>query len=93
MPKKTKLSTPEWVIEGYDSKADWEKVKGVKGEEKGKNFSIKVCPKCKSNDVSVVLGGKEGKKVDEWECKKCGWKGKNIIKKELNENEFMKYLD
>ncbi len=90
MPKKTKLSTPEWIIQGYDSKADWEKAKGIKSKKKEKSFSIRACPKCGSSDVAVVLGGEEGKGSKGWECKKCGWKGKDIIKKELTEDEFMK---
>jgi len=109
MAKKLKLSTPEWIMEGYDSKADWEKarqkaeplanssklgqVKGIKGKKKGKSFSIKVCPKCGSKEVGIVLGGGEGKGSKGWECKKCGWKGKEVGKLELNEDEFMKYLD
>ena len=32
-------------------------------------------------------GGKE------WECRKCKWIGIDIVKKELTEDEFMKYLD
>jgi len=39
------------------------------------------------------LIGEEGKKADNWECKKCKWSGKDINEKELSENEFMKYLD
>jgi len=93
MAKKAKLSTPEWILGGYDSKADWEKAKGIKGKKKGKSFSIKVCPKCGSKEVSIVLGGGEGKGSKGWECKKCGWKGKEVGKLELNEDEFMKYLD
>ncbi len=93
MAKKSKLSTPDWIREGYDSKAGWEKAKGIKREKKGKSFSIKVCPKCGSREIGVVLGGAEGKGSKGWECKKCGWKGKEAGKLELSEEEFMKYLD
>jgi len=33
--------------------------------------------------VHVVLTGEEGKRVKEWECSKCKWKGK-ISKKRIN---------
>ena len=89
-----KLTTPDWIKEGYDSKEAYEKVKGISKKSKtGKIFRIKECPKCKSNDLGVVLGGEEGKGSRGWECKKCKWKGKDVIEKELNEDEFMKYLD
>ena len=57
-------------------------------EVKSKTFNIRECPKCGSEDVGVVIG-----ENSVWECHKCGWKGKNIIEKELSEEEFMKYLD
>ena len=108
MTKKKKLSTPEWILEGYDSEADYNKAKGNgvghcsvypsvrnSGAKTGKTFKIRKCPKCESHDVGLVLinsdveegGGKE------WECKKCAWKGTDIKREELNEEEFMKYLD
>ncbi|MFW5846791.1 MAG: hypothetical protein ACOCUU_01405 [Nanoarchaeota archaeon] len=94
MAKKSKVSTPEWILEGYDSKEDYEKSKGItKKKKKGKTFKIKECPKCKSDKVSIVVGNKEGKEAKTWECKKCDWKGEDIKEKELNEDEFMKYLD
>ena len=90
------MKTPDWILEGYDSKADWEKAKGIKSEKKAKRtFKIKVCPKCGSDDVKIVLSNSDAEEGggDEWECKKCGWRGKNIQEKELTEDEFMKYLD
>ena len=66
----------------------------MKGEEKsqekkiGKTFKIKRCPKCSSEDVGVVIG-----ENGFWECKKCGWKGRDVKEKELTEEGFMKYLD
>lgn len=92
---KGKLTTPDWIMEGFDSKGDWERSKGAKGKKKkeGKIVKIKKCPKCRSHDVNVVLGGGEGKKADEWECKKCGWKGKDILGYELTEDEFMEHFD
>ena len=90
------MKTPDWIIQGFDSKADWEKKQGVKSEKKkGKIFKIKVCPKCGSYDVGLVLSNSDSETGGgkEWECKKCKWKGKNIAEKELTEDEFMKYLD
>jgi len=88
----SKLETPEWIKEGYDSKADWEKAHGKEttGKKEGKKFRIKACPKCGSSEVSVVLVGEEGKKADTWECRKCGWKGRDIETKEVGEDEFLK---
>ena len=44
MAKKSKLSTPAWILEGYDSPAAYEKAKGIKKEKKsGKTFNIKEC--------------------------------------------------
>ena len=98
MPKKNKLKTPEWILEGYDSFKDYQKAKGISEKKKqGKIFKIKECPKCKSDDVGVVLSGKDSEEESntgkEWECRKCKWKGKDIITKELTEDEMMKYLD
>ena len=57
-----KLSTPDWIREGYDSKEDYEKAKGIKSSsKKGKFKKIKVCPKCGAKEIRVVLGGEEGK--------------------------------
>lgn len=56
--------------------------------KKQKTFKIKRCPKCSSEDVGVVIGEK-----GIWECKKCGWKGRDVKEKELTEEGFMKYLD
>ena len=102
--KKSKLATPDWILEGFDSRADYEKAHGISSEEKkehhgrtpragnalqgAKTFNIKLCPKCGSDDVQVVIGD-----VGKWECKKCGWKGEDIEEEEVNEEEFMKYLD
>jgi hypothetical protein len=108
--KQGKLSTPAWILEGYDSPAAYAKArqkaeplatsstssqsKGIKKEKKSeKNFKIRVCPKCKSDNVCVVLTGEEGKGAKSWECKKCKWVGTDIDEKELTEEEFMKYLD
>jgi len=92
-----KLATPDWVKEGFDSKADWEKKHGLnkknKKTEGGKVFKLRICPKCGSDNVNVVLTGEEGKGAKEWECKKCKWSGKNIEEKEVTEDEFMEYLD
>jgi len=110
--KKNKLSTPDWIKEGYDSPAEYNKArqkaeplasssvnsqtKGITSEKKsGKTFKIRECPKCHSDDVGVVLSGSDAEEGGgkEWECRKCKWKGKDIVEKELTEDEFMKYLD
>lgn len=97
MPKKkSKLATPDWIIEGYDSKADWEKTKGISEEKKkGKTFKIRECPKCGSDNVGLVLSNSDSEEGGgkEWECRKCSWKGEDVVKKELTEDELMKYLD
>lgn len=96
MAKKAKVKTPDWILEGYGSLAEYNEAKGIKSEKKkGKIFKIKECPKCNSDNVGVVLSGSDeetggGK---EWECRKCKWKGKNPEEKELTEDEFMEYLD
>lgn len=92
---KSKLATPDWIKEGYDSPEEYNKSKGIKkGKKKeGKTFKVRRCPKCNSDEVGVLLTGEEGKGKGEWECRKCKWVGKNIKEEELNEDEFMKYLD
>lgn len=88
--KKSKLATPAWITEGYDSPAEYEKAHGgaTKKKKSEKVFSIRECPMCGSDEVGVVLG-----EVGIWECRKCGHKGSDISEKELTEDEFMKYLD
>ena len=94
MKKKSKLSTPTWIIEGYDSPEEYEKAKGVKEKKKeGKTFKVRKCPKCKSYNIGVQLIGEEGKSAKNWECRECKWVGKDVIIEELTEDEFMKYLD
>lgn len=93
---KGKLSTPDWILEGYDSPAEYEKAKGIKSEKKkGKTFKIRECPECGSDEVGVVLSGSEGEEGggDAWECRKCNWSGSDIKEKELTEDELMKYMD
>ena len=100
MPKN-KLTTPIWILKGYDSEADYNKVKGISSEKKShcavssktlnsksKTFKVRVCPKCGNDNLKVVIG-----EVGKWECHKCGWKGEDATQKELTEEEFMKYLD
>ena len=94
MPTKSKLKTPEWILKGRDSPEAYEKTRGKSSnKKKGKIFKIRKCPRCGSDDVGVVLVGDEGKKADKWECRECRWTGKDVNEKELNEEEFMKYLD
>ncbi len=94
MTKQGKLSTPAWILEGYDSPAEYEKAKGgAKKKKEGKTFKLRRCPKCGSDEVGIVLVGEEGKKARDWECRKCKWKGSDIKEDELTEDEFMEYLD
>lgn len=90
MAKKNKLSTPDWILEGYDSEAEYNKAKGEIKQKKGKTFKVRKCPDCNSDNVGVVVG-EEAKGL--WKCKECGWKGSNVKKEELIEDKFMKYLD
>ncbi|MFH1365170.1 MAG: hypothetical protein ABIH28_01130 [archaeon] len=83
--KKPKIQTPDWILKGKDKPAG-KKVKA-------RTFKIRKCPKCKSKDVSVFLGIEEGKGRGEWECKKCKWRGKDIVEEEVNEEEFLKFLE
>ena len=110
MPKKSKLKTPDWIVEGYDSPAAYNKARQkaeplatssnlsqskeiIEKKKTGKTFKLRKCPKCGSDGVGVVITGEEGKKAKDWECRKCKWTGKDIEEQELNEDEFMKYLD
>ena len=74
------------------------KSKGISKEKKsGKTFKIKTCPECNSDDIGVVLSGidseEESNTGSEWKCRKCKWVGEDVVEKELNEEDFMKYLD
>ena len=135
MAKKSKVQTPAWILEGYDSPAEYEKSNSVKtgthqvglkegctpmrgenllkqapnqvgpwedfqrkslqGAKNEKTFKVRECPKCGSDDVGLVLSNSDAEEGGgkEWECRKCKWKGTDIVKKELTENELMKYLD
>lgn len=78
--KKSKIQTPEWILKGDEEVP--------KKKKKGKTFKVRECPECGSDDVGVVIG-----EVGVWECRKCSWKGSNVNEKELDEEDFMKYLD
>lgn len=99
MPKKkSKLATPAWILEGYDSEADYNKAKGISGKKKsGKMFKVRECPKCGSRDVGIVLSNSDEEENSstgkEWECHKCGWKGTDVVKKEMSEKDFIKYTE
>ena len=88
--KKSKLSTPAWVLENYNSEAEYNKAKGISKKKPSKTFKLRRCPKCDSSKVNVIVGEEVSGK---WECKKCNWKGKDIKEEELAEDEFMKFLD
>lgn len=60
--------------------------KQTKGKEK--KFKVRVCPKCKSRDVGVVIGA-----VGLWECRSCKNKGKEFPEIEVSEEEFLNYSE
>jgi hypothetical protein len=94
--KKSKLSTPEWILEGYDSPEAYAKAKGLDSKKKaGKTFKIRECPECGSDEVGLVLSNSDSEEGGgkEWECRKCKWSGSDVIQKELTEDELMEYLD
>ena len=97
MTKKSKLATPAWILEGYDSEEDYNKAKGIDKKKDGKTFKIRECPKCGSDDVGIVLSNsdfeEESNTGKNWECRKCGWVGSNVKERELTEDELMAYLD
>lgn len=96
MSKKRKLATPEWIKEGYSSEEEYNKKMGIgKKKKEEKTFKIRECPECGSDEVAVVLSGSDSEEGGgkEWECKKCKWKGENIIEKELTESEFIKLVE
>ena len=48
-------------------------------------MKIKICPKCKSSNITLYMGGKFGKYI----CKDCGYVGPLVIEKVL-ETKFSK---
>ena len=87
----SKLETPDWIIEGYDSKEEYGKARGTKSKKKGKTFKLRKCPECGSKNIGVVLGQEEGK--GGWYCKSCKWEGESVDEKELSEKEFVEHLN
>ena len=46
------------------------------------------------NRPSVAdLKHSQSKGKGEWECRKCKWKGNDIVEEEVSEDDFLKYLD
>lgn len=54
---------------------------------KKKEYSLKVCPKCGSNDIKVVLNA-----IGLWECN-CSWKGRDVMHKKISKKEFIKFSE
>ena len=79
-----KLKTPDWILKGKEA---------PKKKKQGKTYRVKKCPECGSTEVSIVLVGEEGKEADNWECRACMWKGRNVGEKELTEQEFLEHLE
>lgn len=98
MPKISKIQTPDWIREGYDSPAEYAKAHGKKIEKKssGKTYKIKKCPKC-GGDVRVVLSNMDSEEESntgkQWQCKKCKWSGERVKEEEVDENTFLDYMD
>jgi len=80
MVKQSKIQTPDWILNGDEKKKTKKK--------KDKTFKVRRCPECNSDEIHVKIG-----EVGVWECSKCDWVGKEVKEEELNEEEFMKYLD
>jgi len=78
--KKSKIQTPDWILKGGEE----EKPK----KKKGKTFKVRRCPECDSDGLRVKIG-----EIGVWECPKCNFSGKKVKEEELDEEEFMKYLD
>ena len=106
--KKSKLSTPAWILEDYDSEEEYNKARqgtksptsskqsddsSTKGILKKKNEKTFKIKKCPKCDSDNVNILVGKEIIGEWECKECGWKGTEIKEEELTEEEFMKYLD
>lgn len=101
MVKKSKIQTPDWILKGGKAPS--------KKKTTGKAYKIKVCPKCESDNIFVVLSGQEANDDDEdfdapsksvknkgtgdWECKKCKWAGRDVKEKELSEDEFLELME
>ena len=85
---KSKLKTPDWILEGKEK---------PRKEKEGKTFKIRECPKCGSDDVGVALSNldsdEESNTGKQWECRKCKWIGGNIKERALTEEELMAHLD
>ncbi len=89
MVKRSKIKTPDWLLDGSSQNT------GENKKKKGKTFKVKMCPSCGSDQVELVLSNSDSEEGGgkEWKCKKCGWVGSEINEKELTEEEFLRYLD
>ena len=45
-------------------------------------MKIKKCPKCKSLNITLYMGGKFGK----YQCKNCGYVGVIVLEEEINKS-------
>jgi ribosomal protein S27AE len=97
--KESKIQTPDWIKEGYDSPAEYAKAKGLDSKKKvsGKVYKIKKCPKCGSNNVKVVLSGSDSEEEtntgNQWQCGKCKWTGEKVKEEEVDEDTFLDYME
>ncbi len=65
MGKKSKISTPEWILEGYDSKEEWEKAKGRKSASKSASSGQS------EKERKIKKSGKHKKGEKNFTMKKC----------------------
>ena len=72
MTKKSKLKTPDWILNGEKE----EKPK----KKKGKTFKVRRCPECNSDEIKVKIG-----EVGVWKCAKCDFQVKKVNEDELTE--------
>lgn len=56
-------------------------------KKKEKKYMVRSCPKCKSDEVGVTIGGQMGI----WECHACGFRGPSFLEQEMTEDEFLDY--
>lgn len=84
MPKKSKIETPAWIVEGYDSPAEYNKAKGIKTEVKKTvkkvDDSKKVTKKSNGHrSVSPKLRSDEGKTFKIKKCPDCGSENVGVV--------------
>src|SRR3989344_7170646 len=104
-----KLSTPEWILEGYDSPAEWKKAKGLGAAPSKKAATPKKEKKSSKSEKgktrtfkvracpkckSDIVKVVVGEEAKGlWICESCKWKGRNVEELEMSEDDFIQYLE